>query len=634
MKLGIGLFASVFALQACAPIVKYRDNIEEHVISGKPLKSDLFIEDGNIWRKVTDADRLGAFNSETIVQRRPDSVAIAPPHRARGPQVCLALSGGGIRSATFNIGVLGALHREGLLDQVEVMSSVSGGGYALAWFYMQHYWEWKHRGQLTKKDIADLRDRMFSVAAKKPEPSQKAKTHQAYLLEHSRLMREIDYAAMIAPQLAVAVPVHLVANGLFSWRENIGLPYDAYRQHLETTFLRGPDAPENEPIPDIAELARFSREAGMPVFSLNATAWPGTTKQEDLELRDAVYSFTSDWHGSGAFGRYRYGESAAIGAPYPLPVTDVVALSGAAVDGNTIITSRMWQTVESALAFDLGGYIPNPAVSREERAKHRRYPFPMYFAYRHDIDVRGIGIYLSDGGHAENLALYPLIVRNCAHIIEVDGEFDPTYEFGSYKLLQNNVTKEFGMRIDVPEIDNAMAIKEEDACAIAKEPVQGRRWQYFSQRRAMKGELDLGGEVRADIYYAKLAYTPTPPKPPHTYYGGFFGPECTMPTGNALDDYYYCIEEKRERGCFPLGVSEPFPQQPTKDQNYSSEQFHAYVLLGDQFGVALAQALEKQRATTIESPRKSRMGPPDGKLQRPKLEGPNCRGLGPSPPPS
>jgi len=49
----------------------------------------------------------------------------------------LALSGGGIRSATFNLGVLQALEKHQILKNVDITSSVSGGGYiasCLSWF--------------------------------------------------------------------------------------------------------------------------------------------------------------------------------------------------------------------------------------------------------------------------------------------------------------------------------------------------------------------------------------------------------------------------------------------------------------------------------------------------------------------
>lgn len=45
----------------------------------------------------------------------------------------LALSGGGIRSATFALGVTESLRSKGLLKQVDYLSSVSGGGYLAAW---------------------------------------------------------------------------------------------------------------------------------------------------------------------------------------------------------------------------------------------------------------------------------------------------------------------------------------------------------------------------------------------------------------------------------------------------------------------------------------------------------------------
>jgi hypothetical protein len=49
------------------------------------------------------------------------------------PLTALCLSGGGIRSATFNLGVLQRLARIGLLADFDYLSSVSGGGYIASW---------------------------------------------------------------------------------------------------------------------------------------------------------------------------------------------------------------------------------------------------------------------------------------------------------------------------------------------------------------------------------------------------------------------------------------------------------------------------------------------------------------------
>lgn len=62
----------------------------------------------------------GAGNSAPTTAHSP-----GPPHDAAG----LAFSGGGIRSATFCLGVTQVLARRGLLPQFDYLSTISGGGY-------------------------------------------------------------------------------------------------------------------------------------------------------------------------------------------------------------------------------------------------------------------------------------------------------------------------------------------------------------------------------------------------------------------------------------------------------------------------------------------------------------------------
>ena len=62
----------------------------------------------------------------------------------------LALSGGGIRSATFNLGVLQALAANKLLTRFDYLSTVSGGGYIGAWLTA-----WIHRAACRKVGNAD-----------------------------------------------------------------------------------------------------------------------------------------------------------------------------------------------------------------------------------------------------------------------------------------------------------------------------------------------------------------------------------------------------------------------------------------------------------------------------------------------
>ena len=51
-----------------------------------------------------------------------------------GKKIGVALFGGGYRAAAYHIGTLRALHRLGLLDKVDVLSSVSGGSITAAYY--------------------------------------------------------------------------------------------------------------------------------------------------------------------------------------------------------------------------------------------------------------------------------------------------------------------------------------------------------------------------------------------------------------------------------------------------------------------------------------------------------------------
>jgi hypothetical protein len=86
-------------------------------------------------RKEADIAFIKDLESKSIRQRRKTlKLREGDPHK---DAIGLALSGGGIRSATFNLGLLQALEDRGFLKWIDYMSTVSGGGYigsSLSWF--------------------------------------------------------------------------------------------------------------------------------------------------------------------------------------------------------------------------------------------------------------------------------------------------------------------------------------------------------------------------------------------------------------------------------------------------------------------------------------------------------------------
>lgn len=88
--------------------------------------------------------------------------ADCPSAKNKHNLIGLAFSGGGIRSATFNLGILQALARERLLRTFDYVSTVSGGGYIGSWLMA-----WMHHQQVGIKQVEDK----LSAPAQAPQQS-------------------------------------------------------------------------------------------------------------------------------------------------------------------------------------------------------------------------------------------------------------------------------------------------------------------------------------------------------------------------------------------------------------------------------------------------------------------------------
>jgi hypothetical protein len=94
----------------------------------------------------TGKNALNDLQKEWVTRKNKDT------GQPEEPQIGLALAGGGTRAAQYALGVLKGLYRSGVLEQVDVISSVSGGGYA-AYGYLSRLLEQPGN---TKKAMGDL----------------------------------------------------------------------------------------------------------------------------------------------------------------------------------------------------------------------------------------------------------------------------------------------------------------------------------------------------------------------------------------------------------------------------------------------------------------------------------------------
>jgi len=84
-------------------------------------------------------------------------------------RTALCISGGGIRSATFALGVLQGLARKGFLKKFDYLSTVSGGGYVGSWLTAWIYHHSLASGATPQQTIQAIEDRLGDPTSEPPE---------------------------------------------------------------------------------------------------------------------------------------------------------------------------------------------------------------------------------------------------------------------------------------------------------------------------------------------------------------------------------------------------------------------------------------------------------------------------------
>src|SRR6266436_1727665 len=100
-------------------------------------------------------------------------------------RVGLAFSGGGIRSATINLGILQGLAKYGLLKRIDYLSTVSGGGFIGGWLIRWIY----------ERGIADVEQRLGDVT-REPAPVTFLRDYSNYLTPRTGLLGADTWAAI------------------------------------------------------------------------------------------------------------------------------------------------------------------------------------------------------------------------------------------------------------------------------------------------------------------------------------------------------------------------------------------------------------------------------------------------------
>lgn len=237
-----------------------------------------------------------------------------------------------------------------------------------------------------------------------------------------------------------------------------------------------------------------------------------------------------------------------------LDLATAMAISGAAVSSNMGSASiKALAPTLALLNFRLGYWLPNPEklcgkkVSQvQTRAKWGRVLDNLFLVQEifSKLDENKPDVYLTDGGHIENLGVYQLLKRGCALIVVVDAEADPDYAFHSLLRLERYARIDLGVRIDLPWGAIASTSRTLDAAYAAK--LRPDDPKGSDGPHSAVGTINYPDGAKGTLLYVKASLT-----------------------GDERD---YVLDYKRR---YPS-----FPHETTGDQFFSEEQFEAYRWLG------------------------------------------------------
>ncbi len=229
-------------------------------------------------------------------------------------------------------------------------------------------------------------------------------------------------------------------------------------------------------------------------------------------------------------------------------VGTVVAASGAAFSSNMGSNSVAPLTPTLALMnVRLGYWLANPrrlAGLPEDGSGHlprfRLAFLREMFGLLHENQPQ---VYISDGGHIDNLGLIELLRRRCKLILVLDAEADGVFDFTSFMILQRHARIDMGVRIDLP-------------------------WEAI-RAEALKADGRKPGAIGPHAAVGRITYAPPS--------GAAAGPSpqgiLVYVKSSLTDDESDIIRSYKRRYM-------AFPHETTLDQLFSEEQFEVYRALG------------------------------------------------------
>lgn len=263
-----------------------------------------------------------------------------------------------------------------------------------------------------------------------------------------------------------------------------------------------------------------------------------------------------------------YRRSFCYGGQEGISLGAAIAVSGAFASPNMgyMMTSPVVRFLMTLFNIRFGAWLGNPGRAGERASLVERITNWLFRALASEKDLRpfrlrspGLSVmpivseafgsvddlspyvYLSDGGHFENLGLYEMVLRRCRFIVVSDASSDPEYSFESLAMAVRQIRIDLGVPIDIPDLNVGVPSQNLKGkyCAIGK-----IRYSCVDRR---PGDPDTTDEdFDGYLIYIKPSLIGAEPRDVINYWQGSNG----------------------------------FPQETITDQWFSEAQFESYRALG------------------------------------------------------
>lgn len=245
-----------------------------------------------------------------------------------------------------------------------------------------------------------------------------------------------------------------------------------------------------------------------------------------------------------------------------ISIATAAAISGAAVSPNMgYSSSPLTSLLLTLFNVRLGWWLGNPGADGRDTfwRKEPRFSLrPLLSEALGLTDDRSPYVYLSDGGHFENLGLFEMVLRRCRVIVVLDAGADPLYRFDDL----GNAVRKIALDLGIPIEFDAMPV---------------RKWRGEaddgSGRYATVGRIRYAEADGADAREGVLVYL----KP--------------VLCGSEPRDVLYYASQHPE-----------FPHEATSDQFFGEAQFEAYRRLACHALDRVLQGLDLDAGPVLDGP--------------------------------